>query len=63
MNASVYYALLAAEEAAVEQRRKELVEAQVQPKPVDTSRRRVIGYNGYGQVKRNGQVFRTHSGR
>jgi hypothetical protein len=63
MNADVYYALLAAEEAAAEQRRNELVEAQVQPKPVDTSRRRVIGYNGYGQVKRNGQIFRTHSGR
>ena len=63
MNASVYYALLAAEEAAAEQRRKELVEAHVQPKPVDTSRRRVISYNGYGQVKRNGQIFRTHSGR
>jgi hypothetical protein len=63
MNANEYYALLAAQEAAVEQRRKELVEAQVQPKPVDTSRRRIIGYNGYGQVKRNGQIFRTHSGR
>ena len=35
----------------------------VKPKPVDAARRRVIGYNGYGQVKRNGQVFRTHSGR
>ena len=63
MNASVYYEILAAQEAAIEQRRKELVEAQVQPKPVDTARRRVIGYNGYGQVKRNGQIFRTHSGR
>jgi len=36
---------------------------QPKPKPVDADRRRVIGYNGYGQVKRNGQVFRTHSGR
>ena len=54
MNANAYYAQLTAEAAAAEQRRKELVEAQVQPKPVDTSRRRVIGYNGYGQVKRNG---------
>jgi len=63
MNAEVYYAILAAQEAAIEQRRKELVEAQVQPKPVDSSLRRVIGYNGYGQVKRNGQIFRTHSGR
>jgi len=63
MNANEYYAQLAAQEAAVEQRRKDLVEAQVQPKPVDTARRRVIGYNGYGQVKRNGQIFRTHSGR
>ena len=35
----------------------------VKPQPVDAARRRVIGYNGYGQVKRNGQVFRTHSGR
>ena len=35
----------------------------VKPKPVDAARRRVIGYNGFGQVKRNGQVFRTHSGR
>ena len=63
MNANEYYAQLAAQEAAVEQRRKDLVEAQGQPKPVDTARRRVIGYNGYGQVKRNGQIFRTHSGR
>jgi hypothetical protein len=63
MNANVYYAQLAAEAAAAEQRRKELVEAQVQPKPVDAARRRMIGYNGFGQVKRNGQVFRTHSGR
>jgi hypothetical protein len=63
VNANVYYAILAAQDAAVEQRRKEQVEAQVQPKPVDTARRRVIGYNGYGQVKRNGQIFRTHSGR
>ena len=35
----------------------------VKPQPVDAARRRVIGYNGFGQVKRNGQVFRTHSGR
>ena len=35
----------------------------VKQQPVDAARRRVIGYNGYGQVKRNGQVFRTHSGR